>query len=900
MATTPTELAEIVQGFVDLAVTREELFYEWATGTANGGPEGDGVYPVKSWDSVVHMIPAVAKLEEMLGQMSGISQSAADALAAGTISVLVEDRIYSSRALLDADLAHDAGLYALVVGDETPENNDLYLKSGASGSGNWGEPLGLFAAASALAAAERVLAEAARDEAGVHAAAAAAAAALLGDVTETISSINLLNPATMIVEGKYVTTSNTIGTAAEWAYAKIPVTRAQAADIALRTNTTRRSGSTFLDASSNPISGQFQATAGGAGQSYTRAVHADAAYFALNIKSDVIARPTQIMVNAGTTALPYEAWHAPYSVVTEEASAPVAASAKADVDATLNPEWANLLDTGDFVGGVPEFRTAAAVVDVTAPALLRRGVSRAMRWGATNNFARYRGAASLGDKYYLGALVAASAAAGNLALPTKMVYQEKGATLVETLNRVKGQYDIDAKTRIWWESGQFNASDPNGDGMNALVGSSVAPAVPDTPLDAAEFTIFVSDTPIDPAKALRLINLRAKSRGEAKRWAQAVSTSGGTIDVPTATLSGVNGLVSIATTLDGKPVVRTVDPFPDGSGPLKTVFNFSSDTLDGVPLRVMTDDVAPVRLTPAGTVGGNHGSIVNRSIAMYADNGLRTERTGAIPYRDRLSFHESYEIDAGSGSVAAITNTYTFDRDGQCTTTQDFIALANITLVNLMFLQAIRGTADRYYIPWTLPVVHEGFNRNYALIDTSSTTGWTTDPTTGLFFTPDRCEADSPSPDRIVMLHPGGAGLAVGYAPELSAAPAVRGGNTSVKRLEIRGTGKFYPSAIDKGNLALAEGDAFSVVGYRNLIVPKAGRTAFYPVRTRSDDLLVMDWHDRSGDDVLVIPPDFIGRQFTIAQHRNAGVRSNVLTGNLRVSLSGAGDYSTLMLRVAK
>ena len=78
-------------------------------------------------------------------------QAVSDALAVGTISDLVGTRIYASRSALEADLVPADDEYALVVGDATPANNDLYQKNGATTTGSWDGPLGFFAAASALA-----------------------------------------------------------------------------------------------------------------------------------------------------------------------------------------------------------------------------------------------------------------------------------------------------------------------------------------------------------------------------------------------------------------------------------------------------------------------------------------------------------------------------------------------------------------------------------------------------------------------------------------------------------------------------------------------------------------------------------------------------------------------------
>lgn len=46
---------------------------------------------------------------------------------------------FATKALLDADLAHAAGIPAIVYADTTAANNGIYIKSGASGLGSWGQ-----------------------------------------------------------------------------------------------------------------------------------------------------------------------------------------------------------------------------------------------------------------------------------------------------------------------------------------------------------------------------------------------------------------------------------------------------------------------------------------------------------------------------------------------------------------------------------------------------------------------------------------------------------------------------------------------------------------------------------------------------------------------------------------
>lgn len=71
----------------------------------------------------------------------------------------------ASKADLDADLAHAANAVALVYADATDANNDLYLKSGASGAGSWTNTNALHSAFESVTQSAIASAEAARDQA---------------------------------------------------------------------------------------------------------------------------------------------------------------------------------------------------------------------------------------------------------------------------------------------------------------------------------------------------------------------------------------------------------------------------------------------------------------------------------------------------------------------------------------------------------------------------------------------------------------------------------------------------------------------------------------------------------------------------------------------------------------
>jgi hypothetical protein len=103
-----------------------------------GFSAANGVYDylIKSADGLYQLtVP-----KQQLYDLQGLS----NALAAGTIAGLVS-KIKDTKANLFADLASSASTLGLVYADPDPANNDVYIKLGASGSGSWQGPLGLFA-----------------------------------------------------------------------------------------------------------------------------------------------------------------------------------------------------------------------------------------------------------------------------------------------------------------------------------------------------------------------------------------------------------------------------------------------------------------------------------------------------------------------------------------------------------------------------------------------------------------------------------------------------------------------------------------------------------------------------------------------------------------------------------
>lgn len=87
-------------------------------------------------DYVTEGVPASGENEPVKSEIRAIGPLIESALSNIGLGALV-DTIYATKAALDADLAHPANSVGLVYADATDANNDLYVKSGASGSGSW-------------------------------------------------------------------------------------------------------------------------------------------------------------------------------------------------------------------------------------------------------------------------------------------------------------------------------------------------------------------------------------------------------------------------------------------------------------------------------------------------------------------------------------------------------------------------------------------------------------------------------------------------------------------------------------------------------------------------------------------------------------------------------------------
>lgn len=326
-----------------------------------------------------------------------------------------------------------------------------------------------------------------------------------------------------------------------------------------------------------------------------------------------------------------------------------------------------------------------------------------------------------------------------------------------------------------------------------------------------------------------------------------------------------------------------------------------------------------ITVTAPGAVVQLYPPFINRAIRCLVDGVQITETTASLTFAREVAFVESYDIieradliawyeaNGASGAIQptgtpaiSVSISYVFDHEGGCTIYTDFLARkSGIALQDIMFLQAQRMTTVidgpvEYYIPKALPVTHHGVVYDYANIDSSDTTAWTT----RLDFTPARCEPTGILCDRVVQLT-NSHGFAMGFLPLQSTSLETRRSNVTVKALQLsNSSGKVYLSAIDKGGITLNAGDYFSTIGYRHVLVREAGRTCCYPVRTNGADYLYVDWH-AAGVDRVPVPADYAGRTFeVIEKSANVTLLSQALTNSLVVDVADTSSYGYLILKV--
>ena len=879
---------------------------------------------------------AAAAANTKAGEASVSEAAAADSAAAALVSK-------NAAATSETNAAGSAATSTTKAGEASASAATATTKAGEASA----------SAVTATSAAGTATAKA--DEATSQAVRAENAADAFEAMFHYVVADNLYDPATMRVAGKYVGAGGSISTDAAWAIIKVPVVAGQAYSWA--SNTTRREGSFWLSDINTPIAGTYDGTLGTAGVSQTRTAPAGATYLAMNIKSNTIAEPTQMMVNKGTTALAYSAYFTPYPLVKES-------KVYDDVPASVpsyvtNFTGKNLYNPAEkqadkFVGnagGAVQVSTGwgcTGYMDVSAVA---DGASITISWGGTKreNLAFYDAA-----KTYVAGSVSTSTAN-----PLTVTKPAGAKYLVVNL------YSTSIAEPSWLqvEAGAAATEYEAWIGTEQRVQKAkITPDIVEPSAHLTLATLSLSTTGGDGGSYLsvptaagtlkhRFSPFRSKSHAASNLWnfydvslngvMQTNGTSAGQSDdiapfrVFGATIGAGHGYAATKCTVTGhgKTLVDVGSVWSGAGGnwiicdvPDANTIWVTAETGNGAfaggALAHVSGATHAAGFTPSVVTAVQwYPPYKNRTLAISVDGKPVAAATAKFNPNRSVSFAESYDLMNKDSIVAwlktqvgtatniadydgtadiSVSVNYTYDVFGGCTIYTDFLALnAVAAFQDIMFAQAymlgaVAGGVVKYLIPDTLAFTQGGVSYDFSKpFDMSGFA-----PSGGgINIDAAKIANAAVWPDRLVMLN-SQSGFAIGYVPVRDADPAIRPSRASRKALEIRDTKKVYMSAIDSAaRTSLAAGDQFGVIAYRVHFPVSAARTASYVVRTADADWLFADWH-ASKHDRLQLPADLHGRTFTV-HRKSAGVtvRSQWATDSIVFDVAttgGAGQYAIL------
>lgn len=799
-------------------------------------------------------------------------------------------------------------------------------------------------------------AENAANEAEAFADDAAAAANNIQDLTVQIQSRNLYNPATMRISGQLVANNGTISSVAGWAYIKIPVVPGQAYSWA--SNTTRRVGSAFLDAGSVGLSpSTYDGTIAIGVLSQSRIAPAGAAFLAINILSPEVAEPTEMMVNEGTGALPFEAYFTPFPLIRQS-------KVLDDFEGGFVPEFADRYESPNLYD--PTKRINGQLVASTSPV-----ISAATGWATTDWIEVTPGESYtiswLGNKrpgvLFTAAYGASSGIAGSLdnriinpltVVPpvgaTHMILNVQSDIIPEPANLMinRGSAALNWEpfgTEVRIRKGRITPDIIDLDGRMTkarlmLSSSTVAGSTSfSCPLGGSVFTQRLSPFPPKNSRWLtQAWNYQSYLR-------DGVAMSDSAVDdiapfrLLGTTLGANHGYMASRETVTahGKTLADVGSVYASGgvewvildisdANTIAITRRSGNSTFTGGTLTHVSGGTNTASFTPSARIIQQwYPSIKNRRLRLIID-GIEVDNFDATYFPQRqMVWAESYQImeknsivewlitQAGTSTfieheafegtaMVDVTISYAFDMDGGQTIATDILALANVSpFQDAMFVQmgrmgAVGGVLD-FVIPDTLPVVHETISSDFSR--RRNMVGWST--VARLNFPPATWADPNYPPNRVIQLN-GLMGYAVGYLPVQDAAPVARIANVARKALQLGNTAKIYLSAVDStSRTSLAAGESFGVVAYKVPFLLHPHRTASYVVRGPDADWLFVDWH-ASVSDRVSLPADLHGRSFT--EFRKTGgveVRSKFATDSVAFSVTtsgGAGQYA--ILRFAK
>lgn len=765
------------------------------------------------------------------------------------------------------------------------------------------------------------------------------------DVVETIETVNLYVPAAKQIDYLVNSSTGNRTSSAGWACSDwIPVTEGE--EYTISANAAKRGGLSFFTSygATTAIPGSVNNTSD---LPLTVTAPAGATHLLVNVLHPATPEPSEIMINAGDTALPYEAAFDPYFMVRESALPEQVRTLReeleTDILTTIHP--VNRYNTADriegsYITGTGSISTNAewgmVYIDVTDLEVVTISANSARRAGS----AFYTTEGSGG--FMSGTYSSSSARPETRDVPD-------GAVLL---------------------------------GVN-LYSNTIA--------EPTEFIVSASDGPV-PYEAWEAPRLGVRADSVAADSEAAYDPT------PRMVLIGTDGAGYVESGMSGTPIRRGLTPyFTPSLIAYPSRMQVVSDSVDGVEVRASGDDIAPDHVE-GQTLGGNHGynlgtctatghgkaeadegstwtnggstyvlvkvsssgvlllartdtnaspptgtfvhaagatntgnitvsAVVdtqwypphnNYALRCLVDGREVTDTSGIWEYDQSVQFVETCDIlpraeiiawwiangGASGGMIPdgdplyTMTTTYRFDRDAQLTIHRDWFFYEDTTVADLMGLQVGRaGAPTTYYIPGAEPFTYDGETVNYGLGVASGRT-LSAAGTPDIDFGASKLQASGEYAHRVLSLWADYV-FAVGFLPVGDAALDVRRARVSGQALEIRGSSaKLYFRVLDIGGGTIPAGSSYSCVAYRHILPRVAARTSSYVVR-QSDAVayVYVDWHDKDGFDRLDLPSDLIGRSLTVIDSRNATLAGGLSAGSLVAEIDAAGDYGYLVVR---
>lgn len=749
-------------------------------------------------------------------------------------------------------------------------------------------------------------------------------------IATKITSKNLYNTAAKQA-GFYVSTNSQVIAGAGWGCTGfIAVTAGQ--KITISANGSKRTGTAFYAAanSGSYIANSYVADAVSASQTQTLTVPAGANYVATNVYSPTIAEPTQIQIEAGSTATAYESYSDP----------------TLEIKPSALPN--DLVKESQIAGLIAK----PYEKQVTYKNLFNKNTVKNDQYlNSTDGSIRVAAGWGMSD-----------------AIP---VVAGQQYTLSGGRGRSGLSFFPDAMT-IVAIAGSYNASAANPLTVTAPAGANFMRINLYSPTATVYSNVQVEQgstvTSYEPNSGTKtLID-----------GTQIYNASNATVAANTLTFAGQ--VATIKSVVDGLPVEMSALLTKTATHDQSTVFNFLQDTFNNVVQRSMADDVAPYRALGT-TIGANHGYLKttitlaghgktnadvgsvwtdgvkqwviveiistsqisitarpdntgfvsgtlthvsgatntaimtptaavdsafhpvfkNRRLTCSIDGKPATITDGTTEYRNNVTFNESYDIMLKSdmvewlithGGVAvmqydadasiSLSMNYCFDIDGGCVITSDLLALKAVSqFTDFMLLQAIIMKAGNGTVEYIVPK-SKAFTQDSVSYDFSYPTDIVAkNPASDINFNAAK-NADGLTPVNRLLQRNDQVVFSVGFLPILDATPASRVTNAPTKYMQIRASSlKVYPALIDGLKTSLNAGDYFCGVGYRKYAKRTTERTSAIAVRHKLGDFLIVDWHQAKTDSVP-LPADFAGRSFTVFEKSaNVDVLSKTATNRI-------------------